>query len=202
MKHAVFAASLAFGMCTAVAGSAASLGLTTKAPSVETGAAVVEFIDFAPDGEIFALPAAIDAVDGIALSGLGTVEFAAGFNLADPSDSTDFAFGGFLDVSDDTGQVLVGELFAIGFVEDAIELQFNNLTGSGAGLFGSSVLALITFDSPLGLNPFDALVDGGLYGATVNVSKVGTPIPLPAGLPLTLAGIGVLAGLWARQNRR
>lgn len=42
----------------------------------------------------------------------------------------------------------------MGFTEDVIELQFGNLSGSGAGSFGASVLALISFDDPLGANPF------------------------------------------------
>lgn len=170
------------------AASAATLGLTTSAPTIEASFAFVDFLDLSPDGELASFGAEVDFTDGASPTGFTTIDFAAGYSLADPA----LNLSGFLDVSDENGQFLVGDLLAVGFTEDIVELQFGNLTGSGAGLFSSSVLALIAFDDPLGANPFDSFVDGDSYIASVSISNV-APIPLPAGLPLLLAGLGGLA---------
>jgi hypothetical protein len=192
IKSAILAAGLVFG---AGQGFAATLGLTTGVPSLSSSMATIDYLDLNPDGELSAVSAEVDSTGGVTTNGFTTIDFVAGFALADPTDVLDFSFGGFLDVSDEDGQFLVGDLFGIGFTENAIELQFNNLTGSGAGNFGSSVLALISFTIPLGLNPFTALNDGDFLDAEISVSNV-APVPLPAGLPLILSalfGLGVVA---------
>ena len=99
-------------------------------------------------------------MDGALPSGPAEISFLADFTLADPTNIFEFAFGGFLDVTDSAGQSLVGDLAAIGFTNDTVEPEFNNLTGSGAAAFGRSVLVLIGFDGPLGSNPFDGHSDG------------------------------------------
>ena len=92
---------------------------------------------------------------------------------------------------------------AVGFTEDVIEFEFGNLTGNGVGDFGSSVLAIIAFDDPLGMNPFDGFFDGDSLGASITISNVVdtsvAPVPLPAGFPLLLGGIGILG--FARSRR-
>lgn len=204
MKHLIAAVSLATGLAlSAGMVSAATLGLTTDAPSLSASAAFIDYFDFGPDAELLTDVPEVDGVDGVSPNGFTTVDFVVGFSTADPSDTSDFAFGGFLDVSDDDGQFLVGDLFAIGYTEDAIELQFNNLSGSGAGSFGSTVLALVAFDDPLGANPFASLFDGDSLAASITVSNVAdvsmAPIPLPAGMPLLIAGLGGLALLRRRS---
>ena len=99
-------------------------------------------------------------------------------------------FGGGFDVLDDDGEFLAGDILAVGFTQDVIEFQFGNLSGAGAGDFGTSVLALIAFDDPLGPDPFRAFTDGDLLSASITISRVAavTPVPLPAGLPLLLTG--------------
>ena len=88
----------------------------------------------------------------------------------------------------------MGDLRRIGYHEDAIELEFDGLSGSAAADFGASALALIEFLDPIGLDPFAALSDGDTRRASITVSSVVLPaaIPLPAGLPLVLTGLGGL----------
>ena len=179
---------------------AATLGLTTGAPSLSSSAASIDYFEFGSDGDLSSFGAEIDATNGITTTGFTEIGFGIGFSLSDP---TDAPAGGF-DIFDDTGLVLAGDLLAIGFVEDTIELQFNNLFGSGAGAFGTSALAVITFDDPLGPDPFLSFFDGDFYGASITVSNVvsttPSPVPLPAGLPLMLGALGLSAGLLRRRK--
>lgn len=176
------------------AATAATLGLTTSTPTLESSFAFVDFLDLSPDGELSSFGAEVDFTDGASPTGFTTIDFAIGYALADPTTG----LSGFLDVSDEDGQFLVGDLLAVGFTEDIIELQFGNLTGSGASLFSSSVLALIAFDDPLGANPFASFVDGDSYIASISISNVAL-IPLPAGLPLLAGGLGALMVLRRRK---
>lgn len=204
MKPIIAAAVLAAG--TVFAGgqsTAATLGLTTEAPSLSASMAFIDYFDFGLDGELFTDIPEVDGLNGVAPNGFTTIDFVVGLSTADPTDTSDFAFGGFLDISDEDGQFLVGDLLAIGFEENVIELQFDNLSGSGAGAFGSSVLALIAFDDPLGANPFAALVDGDSLGASITVSNVAdvAPIPLPASVLLLLGGLASIGAVGARRRR-
>lgn len=196
MKNFFFATTVAAASVIGVEhASAASLNLTTEAPSLQATTAFIDYFDFFGDGELLTDIPEADVIDGFSPVGFTTIDFVVGFSTSDPTDASDFAFGGFLDISDDDGQFLTGDLLAIGFAEDTIELQFDNLSGVGAGSFGTSVLALVAFDDPLGADPFASLFDGDSLGGSITVSNVATtvaPIPLPAGLPLLLAG---LAGL-------
>ncbi len=205
MKQYIAAATVASGLLLSAGVSVAStLGLTTDTPSLSASLASIDYFDFGPDAELLTDLPEVDSLDGVSPNGFTTVDFVVGFSTLDPSDTSDFAFGGFFDVSDDDGQFLVGDLFAIGFSENVIELQFNNLSGSGAGSFGTSVLALIAFSDPLGANPFTSLFDGDSLAASITISNVQdvsvAPIPLPGGMPLLLAGLGGFALL--RHRRR
>lgn len=179
---AIIAGALWFGVATTA--SAASLGRSTEAPTIESSFAIVDFLNLSPDGELSSFGMEVDFTDGVTPTGLTTIDFVAGFSLADPTTG----LSGFLDVSDENGQFLVGDLQAIGFTEDIVELEFGNLTGAGAGSFGLSVLALIAFDDSLGSNPFAAFNDGDALTASVSISNI-SAIPLPAGLPLLLSGL-------------
>lgn len=199
MTAFMFFAGLVFAPVSAFA---VTLGLQTGAPTLSAGAAVIDYIEFAPDGDLSTVAAEVDDTSGVSPDGFTTIDFGVGFSLADPTDSADPAFAGFLDVIDDAGQFLAGDLLAIGFTEDVIELQFDNLSGTGAGAFGTSVLVLVTFDDPLGANPFGDLFDGDALGASISIARVQpvTPIPLPAALPLLGAGLGVLVILRLRRT--
>lgn len=200
MRDLFVAGTLAIGAVVGGAASAATLGLTTETPGLSSSVAFVDFFDFDPDGDLSSFGAEVDATDGVSPNGFTEIGFGFGYSLADPTGDFD---GGF-DVFDESGEFLAGDLSAIGFTEDAIELQFGNLSGSGASSFGSSVLMLISFDEPIGANPFNAFVDFDSLGASISIASVAdtsvAPIPLPAGLPLLITGIGGIALL--RRRRR
>lgn len=204
MKHHVIAVLLAIGaLCAAGPASSATLGLLTGAPNLSASQASIDFLfddPFVPvNGDLSAFGAEVDSTNGVSVSGIAEIGFGVSYALSDPT--TDLT-GGF-DVFDANGLVLGGDLFAVGFTEDVIELQFTNLSGSAAGSFGSSVLMVIAFEDPfdeLGTNPFDDLVDGLFYDASITISTV-VPIPLPAGLPLLLTGL-VCTALIARRRTR
>lgn len=146
----------------------ASLGLTTQAPTLTASTANIDYLEFGTEGDLSTFGTEIDAIDGISTNGVTELGFGFGFSLSDPT--TGIA-GGF-DISDEDGLFLAGDILAVGFSEGIIELQFDTLSGAGAGNFGSSVLAVLTFNDPLGSNPFAALVDGESYMASITVSDV------------------------------
>lgn len=189
MKHyivaAAVAATMAFG---AEKADAASLDLMTVAPTLSSSAASIDYLVDGTFGELSTFGAVVVSTDGVAPNGDTEIEFIAGFALDDPTmDLT----GGF-EVLDVDGSFLSGELFAVGFTENVVELQFNNLSGSSSGSFGTSVLMeiLFGFDVPQA-NPFSAFADGEFYEASITVSNI-APIPLPAGIVLLLTALGGL----------
>jgi len=196
MKNLLLASALTLGTVVSGAASAATLGLATQTPSLTISSAAVEYLEFGPSGDLSTFDPKVTSAVGVSPVGFTTLGLGVGFSTDDP---TTELTGGF-DVLDDDGFFLGGDLIAVGFTEDVIELQFGNLDGSAANLFGSSVLALIAFEDPLGANPFAALLDGDSLWASISLSKVAVaPVPLPAGLPLLLAG---LAGMAMVRKRR
>lgn len=178
----------------------ASLGLTTGSPSLTSSFSLVDYLEFAPDGDLSTFGAEIDSTDGVAPVGFTELSFGVGFALSDP---TVGATGGF-DIFDEDGFFLGGDLIAVGFAEDVIEFQFGTLSGAGVGGFGSSVLVQVLFDDALGSNPFASLVDGEFYTGSITVSNVVdvSPVPLPAALPLFLSGLIGLGWLGKRRSQR
>lgn len=175
---------------------ALAIGTSVSAATLTSSVVDVEYAEpFAGEGELSVVLADVDGFTGSAPDGLATLDIVAGFGTADPMNISDLAFSGFIDVSDDNGRFLVGDLASISFGTDLIELGFNNLTGSSAASYGSSIIAQISFDDTLGANPFSAFVDGELYGASVNISSSVAPVPLPTGLPLLLISLGGLSVL-------
>lgn len=181
------AASAVFTVAGVEAASAASLNLLTGSATIGSNSASIDYLEIATDGDLSTFGAEVDFTDGVSPVGFTEIGFGIGFSIADP---TSGATGGF-DIFDDNGLFLDGDVLAVGFTDSVIEFEFGNLSGSGAGSFGSSVLALISFDDALGANPFASLVDGDFYSASISISNV-TPIPLPAGFPLLAAGLGGL----------
>lgn len=195
MKHILVGALFVLGSLLAGKSSAATLGLTTSDPTVTASAATVDYFGFF-DGSLSTFAAIIDNTSGISLGASPQLSFAVGFDLIDPTTGLSGGFG----VTDASGQVLSGDLIAVGFSDSVIELQFGNLIGTGVGNFGTSVLATLAFTDDLGLNPFSSLVDLTSYNASISIANVQSgpvsPIPLPAGIWLLLAGIFSLA--WVR----
>lgn len=198
MKHTFFPTVLVAMVAFMGQGAAgASLGLTPGSPILTAPDAFIDYLEFGPDGDLSTFGAVVASAQGTLPDGFTEIGFGVGFSLSDPTlDAT----GGF-DVFDESGFYLGGELAAVGFFTDSIELQFDVLGGSGAADFGSSVLAVITFGLPLGDTPFQALFDGDSIEASITLSGFSpvTPVPLPPGLLLLIVGLSGM-GLLRRQK--
>lgn len=167
--------------------TAASLGLSTQGPTLGSSFALVDYLEFGGDGDLSSFFNPIDSSNGVAPVGLSDLSLSAAFPLTSPTTGAT----GFFDIFDDNGLFLGGDLLAVGFTQDVIELQFDNLIGSAAGSFGSSIQASITFDDSLGSNPFGSLIDGNFYTASINIANV-VPVSEPHSLGLLvfcLAGV-------------
>lgn len=177
---------------------AASLGLATTTPSIAADAATVEVILFGSLSELFTFDAEVTSIRGFTPTGDVTLSLAIGFDEADPLGT---ASGGF-DVFDDNGEVLAGDLVAVGFGDSALEFEFGLLSGGNAGLFGSTVLMTVLFDDPLGTDPFGALFDGAALDASITVENVvSAVVPAPLSLPLLATALAGLVGA-RRFSRR
>ncbi len=174
MKKIIHSLLLAFALLFSVqlTVNAATLGLTTQNPTLGSSSVIVDYLEFGSDGDLLSFFSAIDSSNGVTPVGSTVLDFNAAFPLATPT----IGATGFFDIFDDNGQFLSGDLLAVGFTEDVVELQFNNLIGSAAGSFGNSVLALVAFDDPLGPNPFNSFIDGDFYTASVSISSVVLPV--------------------------
>ncbi len=180
--------------------TAASLGLTTQSPTLGSSSVLVDYLEFGTDGVLLSFDSEIDSSSGVTPVGFTDLAFDASFPLLTPTSGAT----GFFDIFDNGGQFLGdqflgGDLLAVGFTEDVIELQFGNLFGPAVGSFGSSVLALVTFDDPLGPNPFNSFVDGDSYFASVSISNVASVVPEPNVLAILL--IGLFGISFYRRNR-
>ena len=191
MKKTVFGAVFALGAMLTSTLSAATLGLATENPTVSASISTVDYFDDFEFIDMLVL-GDIDSETGVTVGPNPLLSFALGFGIFDP---TNIFLGGF-GIDTDNGQFLSGDLIAVGFTEDVIELQLGNLVGSGVGSFGSSVLATLT-SLDFGANPFDSLAGGGSTTASVTLANVVEmpPIPLPAGLGLLLSALAGLAFL-------
>ena len=188
---------LIFGAGTA---SAASLGLTTEAPSYSSSSAIVEFVDFGfGEGDLFSFGAIIDGFGGTAPADAENFDFSLAYSLADPTDAPG---GGFFVTDAFFAPILSGDVVDVGFTTNTVEVLFGTLTGSGAAEFGAQVLLTILFDDALGANPFDNFEEFFPYGASLELASVADTaiIPLPAGLPLMLLAMGGLCGLRRKQG--
>ena len=139
--------------------SAASLGIPKGDPLVSASDASVDFLDFSPIGDLSSFGWVASEFTGVSFNGVAIIGFGVSYSLADPTSDIS---GGF-DIEDDDGVFLSGELYALGYSEDMIELQFDSLSGGGSSLFGKSILMEILFKDPLGSAPFLGLVDGTAF---------------------------------------
>ncbi len=161
--------------------NAATIGLDTGSPKIEAGFSTIDFFDLVTDGDLSTFGAVVDFTDGVSPFGFTEISFGVGYDLVKP---TIGASGGF-DVFDENGLFLGGELKAVGFSENEVEFQFENLSGAAASDFDSSVLMVISFFDALGANPFDAFVDGTAYDASISIANV-KPVSEPAMMPLIM----------------
>lgn len=160
--------TIALLLSTQLTATAASLGLTTGNPTLGSSFAFVDYLEFGGDGDLSSFFNPIDSSSGVTPVGFADLTFGVGFSLATPT----LGATGFFDIFDNNGLFLGGDLLAVGFTQDVVELQFDNLIGSAAGSFGNSVLALVSFNDPLGSNPFNSFVDGDFYTASISISNV------------------------------
>lgn len=183
-----------FSLCLLILSSfsfttnAATLGLATQDPSLDSSFAFVDYFEFGTDGDVSSFGGIIDSSSGISPFGLTEFSFGVGFSLSDP---TNTATGGF-DVFDGNGLFLGGDLAAVGYTENVIEFQFNQLTGSAASNFGASALMMISFVDQLGANPFIGLVDGTFYDASVHIASVVNTVPVSEPAILSLYVLALL----------
>ena len=185
MRDAAAVLAVITALATTPAAQAAPLDLDTTTPMLTAAGAFVDFLSFDPDGDLSTFFAEVTTFDGIVSNAPADISFGVGFSVANPVTS----FSGGLDIFDNVGVFLRGDIAAIGFAEDLIEFEFDNLSGPGIASFGNSVLLSIDFTDSLGANPFDSLVDGQSYEASLTLANVAA-IPTPAVLPLLLAGLG------------
>lgn len=182
---------LLFVFALPLTAKATTLGLTTQGPSLNSSFAFVDYFEFGTDGDLSSFGGIIDSSNGISPSGFTEFSFGVGFSLSDP---TNTATGGF-DVFDENGLFLGGDLAAVGFMENVIEFQFNQLTGAAAADFGSSVLMMISFVDQLGANPFGGLVDGTFYDTSVHIASVASSaatVPEPQTLVLCALALALM----------
>ena len=205
--------TLAMGVAIALAGTAAqaaTLGLLTSAPTIGAEGAV-DYFEFGPDGDLsmFGAPATVSSLTTLDVPS-AEVEFAIGFDLADPENGS--ASGGFA-VTDSLGTYLFGDLLALGSrsfgaTGGLIELQFDILGGRGAAEWTDTLLMNVIFRDS-GPDPFAFFMDGNFYDAEIGMfAVVGSvnpppdpaPIPLPSSAFLLIGAMGILAAS-ARRRR-
>lgn len=189
---------------SAVTAQGATLGLLTSAPTIGANG-TTDYIEFGPDGDLSMFAGEVFASSLTTLHApSGELDFAIGFDLADPTRDAD---GGFA-VYDENGLYLAGDLLQVGFRgfrtnDSIIELQFGDFAGPGASEWTDTLLMNLIF-SGLGEDPFAALVDGEFYDVQVGVFAVQgggptpSPVPLPASAFLLFGGFAMLRFLKTR----
>ncbi|MDW3181523.1 hypothetical protein [Roseobacter sp.] len=111
--------------------SAATLGLTTSAPTIGASGAI-DYLEFGPDGDLSLVGGIVTASSLTSLDGpTADLSFGVGFDVADPQTGP---AGGF-SLFDAQGLYLSGDLIALGFrgfgLRSIVELQFGSLSGRG-----------------------------------------------------------------------
>ncbi|GAA0305681.1 hypothetical protein [Rhodovulum strictum] len=175
-----------------------ALSLAAAFPALSAGAAPVidlpygeaAFTAFGGAGDL-TLFGADALVNGPGLSAGLTVDLALFFDQADPYRT----LGGFLDLYQGAELFLGGLLTSVSAEEDLLTLVFGMLIGSGAALFGDALRVELFFIDPVGADPLAGLQDGAVYAVAALGEGQLAPVPLPAGLPLLLAGLGAMLAL-------
>lgn len=100
-----------------------------------------------------------------------------------------------------------GPLSVDGFGSNSLQLDANGLANTAAGTkLTLGFLNGLTFGPQIGFNSFSTTGSGGtsyrLSNFSTSASEIAaSPVPLPAGLPLLLAGLAGLGALRARRKR-
>lgn len=186
--------ALALGLVALVAADRATAAPIdfepAKLPVIDIPFATADYLEFGGVGD-FTIFSAEGLATGTPQSGGLFVDILLNFTVSDRSD-----IAGALFSIDDNGAFLDGTLVQAGFDADILQLLFGDLSGSAASDFGAQALVEVIFIDPLpGDDPLSNLTDGTVYDVAATVSA---PIPLPAALPLLLAGLGGLVLLRRR----
>jgi hypothetical protein len=193
------AAALLAGAVLAAPASAASLGLTIDPTISISGSAQAEndpsFIGFN-----------VTSTGGLAGAGFGGDPAPLDLSLFDFA-AGPVPGGAEFAVSDVAPVLTSAALIATAASSDAavdgddvIELLFGSLGGSAAGAFGER--ALVTLVGEFGEDPFGIGFAFTPVAFSANPVTTPAPIPLPAGLPLILTGLGALGALRLAGRRR
>ena len=159
-------------------------------PVIDIPFATADYVEFGGVGD-FTIFGAEGLATGTPQSGTLFFDIFVDFTVTDRSD-----IAGALFSIDDNGAFLDGTLVQAGFDADILQLLFGDLSGSAASDFGARALVEVIFINPFpGDDPLSNLTDGTAYDVAATVSA---PIPLPAALPLLLAGLGGLVLLRRR----
>jgi len=189
--------ALALGLVALVAtdrAQAAPLNLiTADSPVIDVPFATANYLETDGIGDL-SIFSAEGLATGTSAAGSLFLDIFLDFDVSDPDD-----IDGALFSADDNGAFLDGTLVRTGFDGDILELLFSDLSGTAASDFGdlAQIDIVFVFPNP-GADPLSNLVDGTAYDVSATVSSV-APIPLPAALPLLLAGLGGLVLLRRRS---
>lgn len=195
---------------------AASLGLKAETPSLNGIDPSVDYanIESPQRGYFDFLDAEPSTISGNPSSGDWDFDVSMFFSWntvsGDPFLNASIEITGFENLTGD-GQFYQGSNSAWGFVENVLEFHFSDLRSSNSTsepeLFGPSILVTLEMNFSLGSDPFQAIYNnrsafefGRDAFGQVDVNSVSANVPLPAGLPMLLAGLGVLAAS-ARRSR-
>ncbi|SOB99995.1 PEP-CTERM sorting domain-containing protein [Rhodobacter maris] len=181
----------ALGCVVALAGPASA------ATTVDLAWGTADFAAFNGAGDLMIWGA--DAyVFGDTIDTPALLDLMLSFDLANPVTTAT----GYLDLSFGGALLLDGMLGTITQQEDQLTMVFDGLTGTAASAFGPSLTFELAFVDPLGAAPVSALVDGTSYDVVgYGAGSEAPAVPLPATLPLLLAGLGAL-GVRVRAGLR
>lgn len=179
--------ALKYTVCAAALVTAAS---AAGAVSLSTDSAALDFTLFAAtEGNLSAFGPVLTASNDLTIA--GEAVFGLGIDF-DPGALTETA-SGYIEISDDDGAVLVGDLQSMSYEAKRLTVTFGDLSGSAADAYNGQAIAIFDFSEIFGGATFD-LVDGMTYDVAADI----VPAPLPASALLLVGG---LAGLGALRRR-